>query len=77
MGILLDGLAPKHRLFWEEYLKDLVATKAAIRASYSAKTAYQQGYALLRKPEIAKAIEAILASPFCVGRKRSSITDND
>ena len=60
MGMLLDGLTPKHRLFCEEYLKDLVATKAAIRAGYSAKTAYQQGYALLRKPDIAEAIQVLV-----------------
>jgi len=60
MGKLLYGLSPKHRRFCEEYLKDLVGAKAAIRAGYSAKTAYQQGYALLRKPEIAEAIAELV-----------------
>lgn len=46
----------RQELFVLEYRKDLNATKAAIRAGYSKKTAGQQGEALLRKPEIAKAV---------------------
>jgi phage terminase small subunit len=51
-------LTPKQFAFVEEYLKDLNATQAAIRAGYSAKTAGQIGEENLRKPEIANAIEA-------------------
>lgn len=43
--------------FAAEYLVDLSATQAAIRAGYSKKTAGQTGFDLLRKPEIAAAIE--------------------
>jgi phage terminase small subunit len=49
-------LPPRQRLFVSEYLKDLNATQAAIRAGYSKKTAYSQGFDLLRKPNVAKAV---------------------
>lgn len=47
---------PKQQRFVEEYLVDLNATQAAIRAGYSAKTAGQQAFDLLKKPEIQSAI---------------------
>ncbi|OJF92075.1 terminase [Rhizobium sp. 58] len=50
-------LTPKQRLFVAEYLKDLNATQAAIRAGYSEKTAYAQGARLLTNAEIAAAID--------------------
>ena len=40
-------LTPKQERFVEEYLIDLNATQAAIRAGYSAKTAEAQGSRLL------------------------------
>ena len=40
-------LTPKQQRFVEEYLIDLNATQAAIRAGYSAKTAQEQGSRLL------------------------------
>ena len=43
--------------FVDEYLVDLSATQAAIRAGYSKKTAGSQGFDLLKKPEIAAEIE--------------------
>jgi phage terminase small subunit len=43
---------PKQERFIAEYLTDLNATAAAIRAGYSKKTAEQQGYENFRKPEI-------------------------
>lgn len=49
-------LSPKQRLFVAEYIKDLNATQAAIRAGYSAKTAASVGHENLRKPDIAKAV---------------------
>lgn len=49
-------LNPKQQRFVEEYLIDLNATQAAIRAGYSEKTAYSQGHDLLKKPEIQDAI---------------------
>ena len=51
-------LTPKQRRFIEEYLIDLNATQAAIRAGYSEKTAYSIGQENLRKPVIAEAIAA-------------------
>ena len=46
----------RQSLFVEEYLKDLNATQAAIRAGYSAKTAESQGSRLLTNVKIKKAI---------------------
>lgn len=51
----------RQQLFVLEYRKDLNATKAAIRAGYSKKTAASQGEALLRKPEIAALVKAATA----------------
>ncbi len=42
--------------FVAEYLIDLNATRAAVRAGYSAKTAYSIGEENLKKPEIAAAV---------------------
>lgn len=49
-------LTEKQALFVAEYLVDLNATKAAIRAGYSEKTAYSIGQENLKKPEVAGAI---------------------
>jgi phage terminase small subunit len=49
-------LTAKQELFVQEYLVDLNATRAAIRAGYSAKTAASQGERLLRNVEIQAAI---------------------
>ncbi len=51
-------LSERHQRFIDEYLVDLNATQAAIRAGYSAKTAYSQGHELLKHPEVSKAIKA-------------------
>lgn len=53
---MTKALRPKHVRFVQEYLIDLNATQAAIRAGYSAKTAEQQGPRLLGNAGIAKAI---------------------
>lgn len=45
-------LNPKQKRFCEEYIVDLNATQAAIRAGYSEKTAGSQAHDLLKKPEI-------------------------
>lgn len=50
------ALTNKQRRFVDEYLKDLNATQAAIRAGYSEKTAGQIGERLLKKVEIQQAI---------------------
>lgn len=51
------GLTPKQERFVQEYLKDLNATQACIRAGYSAKTADRIGPELLGKTCVAAAIE--------------------
>lgn len=45
-------LTDKQELFCQEYLIDLNATKAAIRAGYSEASAYSIGSENLRKPEL-------------------------
>jgi phage terminase small subunit len=50
------ALTAKQRAFVNEYLIDLNATQAAIRAGYSEKTADQQGHQLLKKTLVAAAI---------------------
>lgn len=49
-------MTPKQARFVAEYLIDLNATQAAIRAGYSARTAASIGEENLRKPEIAEAV---------------------
>ena len=49
-------LTAKQQLFCHEYLIDLNATQAAIRAGYSKKTAGSIGEENLKKPEIAEVI---------------------
>ena len=49
-------MTPKQRMFVKEYLIDLNATQAAIRAGYSTATAYSIGQENLNKPEIAEAL---------------------
>ncbi|MBT8411783.1 MAG: terminase small subunit [Octadecabacter sp.] len=49
-------LTAKQARFVEEYLIDLNATQAAIRAGYSKKTADQQAHHLLKKSQVAKAL---------------------
>lgn len=51
-------MQPRHRRFVAEYLKDLNATQAAIRAGYSPATAETAGWRLLRNQEIAARIAA-------------------
>lgn len=48
----------KQTRFVEEYLVDLNATQAAVRAGYSPKTAYAQGQRLLKNVEVQTAITA-------------------
>lgn len=50
-------LTPKQRLFVQEYLIDLNATQAAIRAGYSPASAEVTGHRLLRNAKIADLIE--------------------
>ena len=54
-------MTPKQKLFVSEYLIDLNATQAAIRAGYSPRTAEQQGYQLLEKTTVSTAIKKAMA----------------
>lgn len=51
------NLTPKQQMFVKEYLVDLNATQAAIRAGYSAKTSEQQGARLLVNVKVAAEIQ--------------------
>jgi phage terminase small subunit len=53
-------LTEKQKTFVKEYLIDLNATQAAIRAGYSEATAKEIGYENLTKPHIAEAIQKAL-----------------
>lgn len=50
-------MTPKQQMFVKEYLIDLNATQAAIRAGYSSKAAKEQGCRLLTNANVAEAIE--------------------
>lgn len=50
-------LTPRQERFVDEYLIDLNATQAAIRAGYSEKTAYSMGQRLLKNVEIQSVIQ--------------------
>ena len=50
-------MTPRQQQFVKEYLIDLNATQAAIRAGYSEKTAAEIGAENLRKPQIAAAVQ--------------------
>ena len=54
-------MTAKQRRFCDEYLIDLNATQAAIRAGYSKKTAYAIGNENLMKPELKKYIDQRMA----------------
>jgi phage terminase small subunit len=54
---MTKALTPKQQRFVEEYLVDLNATQAAIRAGYSAKTADRIGPQQLVKTCVAEAIQ--------------------
>jgi len=54
------ALTGKRGQFPPEYLKDLNATKAAIRSGFSKKTAYSAGHRLLKDVEIADEIQRLM-----------------
>ena len=54
-------MTKKQKQFVEEYLIDLNATQAAIRAGYKPDSAYAVGSENLRKPEIKAAIDRAMA----------------
>lgn len=65
-------LTPKQRRFVQEYLIDLNATQAAIRAEYSKKRASELGYQLLRNPTVQAAIQEEMA----LRERRTAITQD-
>lgn len=65
-------MTAKQRRFCDEYLIDLNATQAAIRAGYSKKTAYSIGEENLRKPELKKYIEKRMGD-----KEKALIADQD
>jgi phage terminase small subunit len=54
---VMAKLTPKQKRFVEEYLIDLNATQAAIRAAYSKKNADKIGHELLGKTRVSEAIK--------------------
>ncbi len=69
----MSDLTPKQARFVEEYLLDLNATQAAIRAGYSKKTANEQGAQLLAKLSIRQAV----AEAQAIRSKRTEITQDE
>lgn len=65
-------MTPKQKRFVEEYLVDLNATQAAIRAGYSEKTAYRIGANLIQKSSVSIAIQKALARR----EKRTEVTSD-
>lgn len=80
-----SGLPARRERFVAEYLRDLNATQAAVRAGYSSKTAVHIGYQLLRVPEVRDAIdrgkrqlmESLQAEAFQVVRELAIIAFSD
>lgn len=67
---VVTAMTNKQERFCEEYLIDLNATQAAIRAGYSAKTANEQGAQLLANLSVRARIDAALAEQ----SKRTGVT---
>lgn len=55
-------LTDLEEIFVREYMVDWNGTQAAIRAGYSAKSAAQTAWFLLRKPKVQKAVEALASA---------------
>lgn len=66
------ALNDKQRRFRDEYLIDLNATQAAIRAGYSERSAYSQGQRLLKDAEM----QASIAKAQAERSKRTEITQD-
>lgn len=60
-GNTKNGLTDKQKRFCDEYLCDMNATQAAIRAGYSKRTAYRTGCDNLKKPQIRAYIDKRMA----------------
>lgn len=60
-AVIVMALTAKQKRFCDEYLIDLNATQAAIRAGYSERTAYSQGQRLLKNVEVQKYLQERMA----------------
>jgi phage terminase small subunit len=58
----MEALTDKQEAFCREYLLDLNATQAAIRAGYSEATAASIGHENLTKPEIASRVRELMGA---------------
>jgi len=67
-----DSLTDKQKAFCEEYIIDLNATQAAIRAGYSENSAMEQGYQLLQKTSVQNEIQRLKEAR----SKRTQITSD-
>lgn len=65
-------LSPKQERFCMEYIKDLNAKQAAIRAGYAPKRAGEQGYELSQKPGVKARLAEIMAA-----KNKELIADQD
>ena len=59
-ALVRDGLTPQQRLFALEYLIDLNASQAAVRAGYAEGSASSHASVLLKTPEVQEFIRAAL-----------------
>jgi phage terminase small subunit len=67
------SLNDKQDRFCQEYLVDLNATRAAIRAGYSPRSAAEIGHEYLRKPQIADRISKLMAQR----QERTQVTQDE
>ncbi len=67
------ALNPKQERFCQEYLVDLNATRAAIRAGYSPRTANEIGAENLAKPSIADRVAQLMAER----QERTEVTQDE
>lgn len=58
---VIDSLSDRQRIFCEEYLKDLNATQAVIRAGYKGKNAKQVAFQMMENKAIRIAIDGLRA----------------
>ena len=72
-GVHISMSSEKHDKFCQEFVKDLNATQAAIRAGYSYRTARQQGSRLLTNADIQSRIAELRAG---IGERNRIDADN-
>ncbi len=57
----MSKLTPKQQRFVDAYMKGMNATRAAIRAGYSPRSAYSTGERMLRNAEVGAEVERLIA----------------